>query len=498
MQPASFPKKHLEALIPLAVFLVAAFTLAQFGFEQRLHRDHAFYMYEGQQFVRGIPPLVSAVDSKTPLAPILIGFAVHAANLLGMDDLLAARISFWLIASLSIAAVYLLAVELFQSRMAGLLSAAMFVAFEPFAREATSGPREKIPMVLFQTLALWLTAQGRWFWAGFTGALAFLAWQPTIIYPLAVFFLAYYQTQPGSERKSSLRNALVGFAIPVIAMFAYYLARNALPDLVYFAFLFPLSELVPSRAAGGLAGFAKIGQTLFRGEFHLTYWAVLTSLAIAPIFYARRAAQAGGWREVLRRDKFAGLLLTLPLPFLWSWIDFQGEPDLFIILPYTAILLTWLVDSALLALSRGDAKGTFVRAGNGLIVVGVVLYSFYSYAATVYTGLNSQRDWAYQAESYLTNPDDELVVLGRPEILILLHRTNRYRYVSIFAGVTSVMERESGLSTEAWLENEFLRGPKVIAPGDRFEPVFERLVLENGYPYEKVVLGEWVIFVRQD
>ena len=62
--------------------------------------------------------------------------------------------------------VFLLTSEALRSPWPGLIAAASFLTYWGFGLVAASGPEPKTPMVLFQALALWLTARRRWFWAG--------------------------------------------------------------------------------------------------------------------------------------------------------------------------------------------------------------------------------------------------------------------------------------------------------------------------------------------
>ncbi len=486
--------RHKHTLIFLAVCAGAALIMAAYGFEGSLEREDGLFMYMGQQFARGVPPLVSAVDLKTPLPSILIGFAVHASRILGTNDLLTARIFFWLIASLAVGGVYLLAAELFQAKLAGIFASALMLQFAPFAKEAVSGPREKIPMLLFQTFCLWLAARRRWFWAGLFGSLAFLCWQLAAIFPLAVFFLAYWQSDSPAQKRANLLKAFAGFAIPVVLLALYYLWNGALGDLLYFTVIFPFFSDIP-RAARGLN--FNILEAILQ-NYRFASWAIMLAFTFAPLFYVWRIKQMGGIKEVLRRDKFAILLITLPFPFVWSWIDFEGAPDFFIFLPYLSVILAWLMLNTLWAMFNLETERRSYRFAGAFVVALFVLSLLYFMSTENLAGLHEQRQWARQVKGYLTAPEDELVVLGRTEILALLHYTNPYKYVAVFEGVIPLIERESGLPIEVWLENELARGPKVIAPSRPLDELFDELIREQGYPYEKILIGEWVIFVRED
>ena len=68
--------KRKDLLIFISIFVAAAIVFAQYTLEGILYRDDALHLYIGQQFVKGIPPYVSAIDVKTPLSFMLIGFGI--------------------------------------------------------------------------------------------------------------------------------------------------------------------------------------------------------------------------------------------------------------------------------------------------------------------------------------------------------------------------------------------------------------------------------------
>ena len=155
-----------------------------------MSRDGALYLYSGQRMAEGVPPYVSVFDHKGPLAPMLAGAGVILSKLLNSDEIMTVRVVFFLMGCLAVISAYLLGSTLFRSPRAGIFAALTFLGFFCFARYATAEPEAKTPMVFFEVLALLLTSQKSWFWAGLSGSLAFLVWQHMVVFPLVTLVLA--------------------------------------------------------------------------------------------------------------------------------------------------------------------------------------------------------------------------------------------------------------------------------------------------------------------
>jgi hypothetical protein len=155
---------------------VAAALFGRFGIHGALARDEAVYAYGGQQLDHGVPFYASIFDQKTPGAAYLAGLG----NALGGFD--GIRIAFCVCACLTVLAIYLLGLDLFGSVLAALAGAVVFASFHGWAADALAGPDAKTPGILLAVLSMLLVRRRRWFSAGVCGALAFLFWQPLLIY----------------------------------------------------------------------------------------------------------------------------------------------------------------------------------------------------------------------------------------------------------------------------------------------------------------------------
>ena len=484
------------SLLPaIFVFIITAVVFSQYGFEGPLTRDNSLVMYSGQQMAGGVPPYVSIFDHKGPLAPMMIGAGVMIASFFNLNDILTVRILFFMFASLSAVGLYFLGYTLFASRKAGFLASFIFIGFWGFGKHAASGPQPKTPMVLFEILALLLTANRKWFWAGFCGSLAFLIWQPMAVYPVMTFALAIIQSEKGKERTRNIIRAVSGTLTPIAMVCIYFLYKGALHDLIDGAVLFNIIHLErdmlpPYKDIMKSLRFIYNGYTLMTGP-------VFLGLLMMCVMYVWRARTYGNnIRELLSKDPFSMILLSFPFPVIWSLMDFQGYTDFYVFLPYVALGFGWLLYLLL--------KSKPVTAGSGhdlskilFIIICAVLIgaAAINYRATSDRGLQHQRQWANQVRSML-GEESRFVSIGRPSILALLHMTNPNRYVFITFGIDNYIEANTPGGFYGWLKQLEKYDPSVIALGKTRGRYRNQLISWLHMNYQEKTVGEWTLFVK--
>lgn len=482
-------------LIVGLVSLAAAVVFEQYGFYGFLGRDDSIYIYSGQQMLRGIPPYVSMFDHKGPLAPMLAGAGVFAARLFSWDDVFGVRLLFFSLGSLAAGALFLLGRDLFKSRLIGLLSAALLVNFWAFGIYVPSGPQPKTPMLLFQVLAIWLTARRKWFWGGFFGCLAALTWQPMAIFPFLTLLLAIFQSQQNSGWLTRLLAPLAGIALPLASVLSYFLFNNALADLFEGAILFNISHL--ERPAGSfLKNLRGICNSIFAGFSTMAVPLVLGLLAFGLIYYWRWRKNDG---RLFSDDPFAGALCSFPFLIALSLIDFQRYFDFYPLLPYASLGSAWLVSGSIDAIARKETLGLIWRnAAASMMLIGLLGLAFMNYHYTAPAGigdLNRQRAWAEQlAQEY--GQDIRIASIGVPQSLVFLHKTNPNRYVFISNGIDNLIDARTPGGFEGWLKEMERSDPDVILYGTskgEWIPRLEEWLVEH---YERARVGDWTVFVR--
>ncbi|HEX2194803.1 MAG TPA: hypothetical protein VHK63_07630 [Candidatus Limnocylindria bacterium] len=417
----------------LAVVLAAA-VFSRFGIDAELRRDEAIYAYAGQQLAEGVPPYVSILDPKTPLATVLAGGAVAVGRGLGVDDLHAIRLAFFVVACLSVLAVYLAGTFLFDSPLAGLLGAATFSAFRGFALDALGGPNAKTPGVLFAALATALLARHHWFWGGFAGSLAGLVWQPLAVYaPVAI--AAAWLASDADRRWRHTVAALAGATMPVAATFAYFLAAGAFAEFWEGAVLLPVSGT--QREAGTFSEHLQHVVDAVRSGYGASRFAFWAGLAALVVLIVLRVWEGRGDLRRLGRDPLVCVVLP-PLALLtaFSLIDFQGYPDLYPFLPYAALGVAGVAAAGLAHVSDAPWRGA-ARVAAGLAVFTVVVAAWFWYSTVPEVGgrrLPRQRAMVDRLERTFGSAAT-LYALGDPTPLVLLQRANPSRYIYLAAGV---------------------------------------------------------------
>lgn len=498
MQTISRPKgiPYLASFsVALLVFLISAIVFGQYGFKGTLWRDSANALYSGQQMARGVPHFVSIFDHSGVLAPLISGVGVSVATRFNFDDILAVRVIFFMFGSLAVVGLYLLGSTLFESRQVGLIAAFVSIGFRCFGTTAVSGPRNKTPMVLFETLSLLIMVRRKWFWAGICGSLAFLAWQPAAIYPLVTIFLAITQSEQGHERARGVTRAISGILIPIIIVSTYFLYKGAFYEFVDGTILFNMNHL--ERPPSSL--FHHIVApviAIHRGYTVMAIPIFLGFLVVCITYIWRIRLHGGSIARLLSEDRFAALLLSFPAPVVWSLLDFQSCPDFFVFLPYLAIAFGWLLCIALQGVAKMEEIGPAMQKTFFLAVCATLVgWAAIDYRATANNKLEDQRQWAQQVELEYGH-DSKLVSIGVPELLVLLHRTNPNPYVCIISGIDNRIHANTPGGFDGWLEELERYDPSVIAFGPTEGRFKIKLMDWLQTHYRETTVGSWTLFVK--
>jgi len=322
-----------------AALMVAAVLYTRFSIDGGLSRDESVYVYGGQQLAHGVAPYVSIFDPKSPLATLLCGLGVGLAKLFGLYDLHVIRALFLGCAVLTVLAVYLLVERLAKSVVGGLTAAVVFASYDGFASDAAAGPDAKTPGVLFLVLCMWLAVRRNWFLAGLAGSLAFLVWQPLIIFP--VIAVSYAAIVGGAGRRRAIGAAALGVALPLAATFGYFAAAGALGDFVDAAFRFPLTGV--QRINESFAERLRHIATVVRDYYNFSgvlFWigaALLIGVLVVTIQLARTATPKVRWPAILADPLVVVVGVGWLFEFGYALVDFQGYPDVFPLLPFPAI-----------------------------------------------------------------------------------------------------------------------------------------------------------------
>jgi hypothetical protein len=218
------------------------------------------------------------------------------------------------------------------------------------------------------------------------------------------------------------------------------------------------------------------------------------------LLFVWRARISNNLAAFLTRDLFAPFLLSFLAPVVWSILDFQGYPDFFVFLPYFATSFSWLLLVALETMHESKRLGhSLARIAFWLVCAVLIGISAHEYRMTSETGLVDQLQWAQEIESkYLAGDNDGILSIGRPEILVLLDRTNQNRHIVINSGEHKLIEATSPGGLDSWLDVQMDADPAVVVLGS-VSPSEVKARIANrlkSYGLARKRVGSWVLYVR--
>jgi hypothetical protein len=481
------------ALVSVAV-AVALFT--RFGINSSLSRDESIYTYGGQQLSHGVAPYLGIFDPKGPMATWIAGLASVAAHALRRNDVYAIRLAYFVCACLTVLAVYLVAARLWRSTVAGLVAAVVFASYRGFAADALSGPDAKTPGVLLAVLAMWLLIRRQWFWGACAASLAALVWQPLALYAVVALGVAGLSSAPGGRRKA-LVGALAGAAAPVVLTMVYFVAAGAFAEFVDATVTFPLRGVI--RGDRTLSGRLHIIADVVNHDYRLSgtlFWvgAVALVLVVAVhLFRGRRHPLTA-----LRHPLVCVVLLTGLLQAAYAASDFQGYPDLYPLLPYSALGLGGLF-VMLLRLGHGVVARAVVTAAALVALTVLTVFSWTAFTDDELhdDGLAAQRGNGCAVERLL-GPTGSLYALGDPTPLVMTHRRNPDRYVYLGSGVDRWKVAHQPGGFDAWTAQIRSADPAVIVlrGWDRSSPLHAAMLTwlhEAGF--RSAYVGSWRVYL---
>ena len=469
------------------VVVVAAVALGTYllhGFQGLFSRDLGVYAYGARQVLAGQPPYVGIVNRAGPLAHLLPVPGIVAARLVGQDELLGMRVWYMVLAVACVVLTYVVGRQLFGSRAAGLAAAATMLSFQGFIDLATTGPREKTPMVLFIVCAIWALSHRRWLWTGVSISLATLTLQ-TAFFPLLVAVVVAVLLGGSPHKLRDLGRFAVGGAIPVAVLVVYFAAYGAVSDLADGFFLLNL------RYSTGTPFTSNISPRWesIRAGYGASLWLLFGGLALVLVVTVLRVADRSR-----RRDPVTVTIVALAVAtvgsVLWFEVDFDSYLDSFTLLPLAALGIA----AGIAELELRASRRTALVVASLAVVLPTLLAVHYS--VTVHdTRLQHQR--AAMTAMLAEVPGAHLWSLGTPEYLVLAKQANPTRYQLLQGGLDRHLADTWPGGRDAFVAWNLARQPDLI-PVSALEMEFGQWkpVLEPDYVKVGVTPGA-VWFARR-
>jgi hypothetical protein len=468
---AQFINARRTATLASACFLVTVTLMFMYRpFSQAETGDSALIDYIAQCVVRGQIPYRDVIEIKAPGSFYLGALAMEAGKILGIRDIIAARLLYIALAGFLSAVVYLVAEAYLRNRFAGLLAVLVLLSLEHFAFWTLSGGQPKLPMILFGMLTLLFTAKDRPFLAGFCSMLSCICWQPGLIFT-GVAFLVFSRYLTTWRDLRALK-VIAGAAIPLAVLLVYFRSLGALGDLWTWTVVFNYSiyaRRTLEGASDSLRHMFNVTLRIFGADVTL----VVISLIGFGLFGVHRLRERLPGKGILRSpDLFRDAILIAPLTYFAAClVRFNAGPYLIPFLPFVALFFGWCIVELVRILKTSRFLGKSVEPGNidwllnGVLVlllsvagVRAIAYQFESILTL------RDQDRSFEAVSSLLSGSEAIYVHGTAEILVLLNMPDLNPYVFLDSGKDDyVAAKKYGGSFLAIIEEIESKTPKVVA-----------------------------------
>jgi hypothetical protein len=429
--------------------------------------DRANWDYFAQVIARGGVPYRDVVNIKSPLSAYIGAVAILISKPLGINQVLAIRVTFISLAVLTLGLTFLVALDYFRSTRIALFTATVMLTFDVFARLSGGGIQPKTAMALFGLIALWATIKDRPFIAGISGMLSALSWQPGLLFVgTAGLAFSRYLTSWRDKRAAKM---LAGAAIPLAILLAYFWATGALRSFYLWNIHFNATVYGPNESRS-LDEFFKHLAKLLEGPFRNSrdyFYLSLAGLCIVIWRESARVIKYGRGRFLERASTHAVVVAPL-VYFGFCMIDIQGPPDLIPLLPFVAIFAAVTIEFMIARIgdlaSRMRRNRPAVERWASVAVIAFVVYRNVSGAFLFERGfptLKDQRPAVEEITSHL-EAGDKIFVYGRTEILVLSGLDNIGKYFLLDRGKARYLDQVEPGGFEGWINLLKAERPKIV------------------------------------
>lgn len=214
-----------------SALLATVVLVATHMHDRPLGGDAAGYLHFGQRVAAGEVPYRDFFDHKTPLISYFNAGAITLGDAVGRDELDAMHDAYLVLGVVIALLLFGIGKAVFGSSVAGLGAVVLLLGYAQFGTWVAAGSSPKL-LFFAAGLLSWLAAlHRRWAVAGLGGALAFLAWQPGLLFACICGMLVLVDARRKGFRIRPPLLLAAGFATPLLVLAAHYLAAGALHDV---------------------------------------------------------------------------------------------------------------------------------------------------------------------------------------------------------------------------------------------------------------------------
>jgi hypothetical protein len=464
---SSFKRMTDGRWIAIAVLLAgAAITLAYRPLSQSIRGDCGIYDYIAQSILRGEVPYRDVIDPKTPGAMYLSAAVMAIGRSIGLQDVIAVRWLYVLLAGLLSAVTFLTAEAYLRNRIAAVIACVVPFVPENLALMMTKGTQPKLPMMIFGMLALLMIAKDRPFLAGLFSMLSTLCWQPGLMFTGVAFLMFSRYLTSWRDRRAT--KVIAGAALPLCLVLLYFYWRGALGDYWSWTITYTFSVFAPQEKKSVVKALAQLWN-ISRRELGADLVLAALSLVGYLMWLANRLKAK--FKDRLRSsDLFRDAILLPPaVYFIFCTIDFQGGPDLIPFIPFVGVFAGWFLIEAgsLIASNRSIRRNTMMiewRYVPPIVALSVMLMLILARTARYrppVSDLQEQERAIDQISKHL-GPNDSVYEHGVAEILVLLNRPNANRYIAMDSGADDYIAAQKPGGFKDVIDELESAAPKIV------------------------------------
>lgn len=449
-------QRFRPAVAPAVVALLALGWLWRFDPGGRsISGDGALFAHYGRRVLDGEVPYRDFFDQKTPLVSYFNASTMGIGRVFSFSEITTMRAAYVLLTVGMIVLLYLFASKLHAGRLGAFVGVAALLSYEPLGGWAAAGSSPKLLMVGFGCGSWYAASRRQWLVAGFLGGLAFLAWQPGLVYVGTAGVLALRAEGSLSIKRRVLLLA-AGAATPVILVSVYFLVTGALGDALRQTIEFN-RDYVSSQVASPVDAVPDLLDRA--GSIYGGGWAAL-ALAVAGLLalpVSWHAARTKDERSLLESLGAYALVVTAFLV-----VSGRGRSDLIILLPLLAVLPALVI----------GAVQRFVdpRVGKAWPAVGVAAVAFAAIAVTA-VGVDPEPGYSIDRQESGANalarlatlqPGDPIVNMGAFSFSALKSFPNLAKYTYTYSGVPRFVIDHESAGEAYYIDLVRLSRPKLV------------------------------------
>ncbi len=282
--------------------------------------------YLGQQVAMGRALYGDMAWNKTPLSIYINSLCFVVCGNALIPSVILTRFIYWAIFFAGAWPLYGLGRILLGKKPWAALGVGLYLCF-PFVLHHLAGePDWHLPMITLGVYAVYASARSRYFGAGLSAGLAFLSWQPGLIF----FFIIMACIGAGEDKpRRAWGAATAGFGLPVAVFVIYFLSQGILLDFMRLAFLSTWQNIAQ--------GFwDEVKRIPHYADFcYAVYKPVIVLSAAGVILHGLTLGRS--WSQFRQKKAELGIGLAAILTVGYSLVDFQHCDDFLVFIPWVSL-----------------------------------------------------------------------------------------------------------------------------------------------------------------